>query len=842
MVLRDVRLLLFIASAAVLGHGAMASGDVVDSEHKEEQDEHEDEVEAHFAVLFPWFAQAAGIIVFYLGTRYFSVLPYTAIMFIIGTAMGAGAIRSGWTDQLTESILQWNLINSEVLLLVFLPGLIFRDAFGLNVHLFQVGVSQCLVMAFPMVLAGTTLVALVAYYIFPFNWSFNLAMTFGSILSATDPVAVSALLNEVGAPPRLRIHISGESLLNDGSAIVFFTIFSGMFLHQLGIEGLGETVNLGEGIALFFRMSLGGAAIGFAFGLALVSILYFLNRRLNTEENVLQVTATITIAYLTYYVAEAVAHTSGVISVVACGVFANAFGKTLINDVELMENFWVLTEHLLNTLLFVLGGVVWGAIIANVGEREFTAEDWGYLLLLFVLLLSIRFFLVFSFFPIISRIGLGTSTKEALFLSYGGLRGAVGISLAIALDNEVRASTENMEYRLFTTKLFGMVGGISLATLVINGSTAGPLLRKLGLADASNARKIILERYQKLIEAAVLDDLVHLLADPLFAKVDFSVLRHHCPFLHELTLSDIKSAALQNKDEVAPSLYQVPNLKRVVAYLTKDTKPDDPEKNDLSWMEQLGPVEEHLVDGKLKFSEDMTDIDSSALQNSSLTTNMKLQVEELRKIFIDALRYAYQKQLETGFLDAREGFVDVALLQSLDFALDSVSRGNPLNDWEFAQVVSRPIHSYARKFVLTTKSLPRCCQFSDDELHSFQYSLLRTDVYRALSFIEAHKLAQNKMQKSFCQNNAKTAPANDLVLAESKVEVQKAIHFLQLKDPDDVENVISHMVSQILLNKAARFVEKLNREGLLKDQEAGGIIEEIEEHLAVARMCSKRVH
>ena len=64
-----------------------------------------------------------------------------------------------------------------------------------------------------MVLAGTALTALVAYYVLPYNWSFNLAMTFGSILAATDPVAVASLLNEVGAPPRLKMHIAGESML-----------------------------------------------------------------------------------------------------------------------------------------------------------------------------------------------------------------------------------------------------------------------------------------------------------------------------------------------------------------------------------------------------------------------------------------------------------------------------------------------------------------------------------------------------------------------------------------------------------------------------------------------------
>jgi NhaP-type Na+/H+ or K+/H+ antiporter len=83
-------------------------------------------------------------------------------------------------------------------------------------------------------LLGTTLTALVAYSVLPYNWSFELCMTFGSILAATDPVAVVALLKEVGASPSLTMLISGESMLNDGTAIVMFTIFSQMFLRQQG--------------------------------------------------------------------------------------------------------------------------------------------------------------------------------------------------------------------------------------------------------------------------------------------------------------------------------------------------------------------------------------------------------------------------------------------------------------------------------------------------------------------------------------------------------------------------------------------------------------------------------
>ena len=198
----------------------------------------------------------------------------------------------------------WTQIDAEVLLLVFLPGLIFKDAMGLNVHLFQKAFFQCLVFAFPLVLLGTFLTACVAKYIFPYDWSWNLALTFGSILSATDPVAVAALLEEVGAPPRLKVHIGGEALMNDGAAIVFFTIFANRYFYELGEEGVGENVGWARGFELFFQMSLGGVAIGIAFGLGILYILYILDRRFSREENVVEVTATAALAYLGYYVAE----------------------------------------------------------------------------------------------------------------------------------------------------------------------------------------------------------------------------------------------------------------------------------------------------------------------------------------------------------------------------------------------------------------------------------------------------------------------------------------------------------------------------------------------------------
>ena len=78
---------------------------------------------------------------------------------------------------------------------------------------------QLLLLAFPLVLVGTGLTALVGYYVIPYDWPWSLAATLGAILASTDPVAVGSVLKKAGAPPRLQMHVSGESLLNDGSAV-----------------------------------------------------------------------------------------------------------------------------------------------------------------------------------------------------------------------------------------------------------------------------------------------------------------------------------------------------------------------------------------------------------------------------------------------------------------------------------------------------------------------------------------------------------------------------------------------------------------------------------------------
>ena len=111
---------------------------------------------------------------------------------------------------------------------------------------------------------------------------------------------------------------------------------------------------------LFLQKAVGGCAIGCVAGGLIILVLSLLNRRFSKEENVVQVTAVLGMVYLNYFVAEIVCHTSGVIATLTGGLVVKLFGRGSINCVHLMDDFFSITEHILNTILFCLGGLVWG--------------------------------------------------------------------------------------------------------------------------------------------------------------------------------------------------------------------------------------------------------------------------------------------------------------------------------------------------------------------------------------------------------------------------------------------------------------------------------------------------
>lgn len=129
------------------------------------------------------FIEVIGVFVYYALSRWCHQIPFTAIMFLIGFCIGFCVDRVKPRNILLESSYIWTNIEGELIILIFLPGLLYLDSFNIDIHLFLQSFWQLVVFAFPMVLGGTALTALVAYYIFPYGWSFDLCMTFGSILS-----------------------------------------------------------------------------------------------------------------------------------------------------------------------------------------------------------------------------------------------------------------------------------------------------------------------------------------------------------------------------------------------------------------------------------------------------------------------------------------------------------------------------------------------------------------------------------------------------------------------------------------------------------------------------------
>jgi len=782
-----------------------------------------------YPVLFPVLILLVGVIIYYIFGRFFHhVIPYTAGMFIFGTVMGLVLIYLP-ENQCTQSFRSWSVIDGHVLMLVFLPGLLFKDAYSLDLHLFKEGFSQCALLAFPGVLTGTVLTASVLIFIinpimdrghgywsdFTLYDQFIHASILGAILSATDPVAVSTLLNEVGAPPRLKTLIAGESLLNDGAAVVFFNIFYNMDLY-LTTGGIhGETYNWATGFAYFAKLSLGSAALGIGFGLVLVFFMWTLRQRHNHEENVVQIMATLGFAYLSFYVSESVCKMSGIITVVFCGFTTKAFSHH-INSHFAMENFWALLEHILNTIIFALGGLIWGTVI--MGKREtyaisIDATEWGLLFLLYLFVLIIRGFILFGFYPIMSRIGLKTNWQETLFMSWGGLRGAVGIALGIVIESawhNVKPEDLATDYlvggdlgaNLYAQLAqihFFFAGGIAFLTLVINGTTAGPLIKKLGLTAPTKFREYIVKQYRQSLTLRALDYLLKLLTNPHLAGTDFSIIRAYIPGMEDISAEDLK-LALKKYNQTKYSFSQL-NIQSMAQFFDAD---------DFTEITELANY--YVVDGDNKgdVSMDQNDFEMGA------DVADEQPIEE-RKVFIALLRQGYGKLIEDGYIDPRAGALLVFKLKySLEKTGDYVSRGEPIKDWETFKVKNKLFFEKAFE-----KSFGKCINGDIQEYNdSAQF------VQCAIACIEAHKLAQEAFKAEFGYSSL-----GKLVLHESNTQIALAKESIEMKNPDDVRKIMAQILCKCLLNKMVQDVHAYHESGLLFQIEAYRMIHSLEHHL-----------
>ncbi|WP_210396918.1 cation:proton antiporter [Motiliproteus sediminis] len=462
-------------------------------------------------------------------TRYLiraTAIPYSVALLALGLLVGV--VDRIWIDhqswpRLDATLSQLTDLDPHLILFLFLPILIFESAYSLQPHLLRRTLPQIVWLAVPGMLICALLTALMVRWLLPWDWSWPLAFMFGALISATDPVAVVALLREVSSRKRLETLLEGESLFNDGTAIVVFTLCFGIMTGS----GMAESVLGWWGVPLdFLRIVVLGAGVGYLIGRG---ALFFVSRIYN--DPLLETTISIAVAYLAFFAAEAL-HTSGVVAVVALGILVAGRGRASFSPeaVEFLHHFWGMLAHLANTLIFLIVGL----LIADRVEA-FDAVTWWWLLLIYAGLQLIRATAVWILGPVLRRQGVGLSRDKQLVLCWGGLRGAVALALALIVAREPAIGSPWGEQVLFLT------AGIVALTILINGSTLGWLFRRLGIDRLPRAKLAMIEQAEDQMRSALERRLPELRKRSLTELADWEVVKQRAlaPLLPESDLREL---------------------------------------------------------------------------------------------------------------------------------------------------------------------------------------------------------------------------------------------------------------------------------------------------------------
>jgi len=401
-----------------------------------------------------------GIAMLVSGTCRNLPVPFTVILVLIGMLLGDLSHRLHFMEPL-----QGFTLSPEIMLFVFLPALIFESGFALDARQMIKDLPPILILAIPAMLMSTFVVGLGVWW--ALDVKLIVALVFGALISATDPVAVVALFKELGAPNRLNVLVEGESLLNDATAIVAFSILLG-----IAVEGGGISWADADDVFLeFLRVFIGGALFGAFLGFLVCELLY----RMNSGIAVI-LTSSIIIAYASFVIAEHSFHVSGVMAVVGSAVALRRFGVTRFRQdtTHSIHEVWEVIALSCNSLLFLLVG-----LSISIGTLF---NQLGPIAIGIALVLSARALSIYTVVPLaVKRFKLPhISMGERHIMWWGGLKGGLAIAVVLSIPSD-------LPERQF---LFEITLGIVLFTLLISAPTIRPLMHFLGLSEFSRGEEL----------------------------------------------------------------------------------------------------------------------------------------------------------------------------------------------------------------------------------------------------------------------------------------------------------------------------------------------------------------
>jgi len=380
-------------------------------------------------------------------------------------------------------------IPPALILELMVPPLVFEAAFHTGLRELRRDLAPILALAIPGVILTMLLVGVVVSW--GGGFSLPVALVFGALISTTDPISVVALFRSLGAPKRLQTLMEGESLLNDGTAIVAFGL-------MLVIVESGR-FSLGVSLVQFVRVAVGGLAVGLLFAALISQII----KRIG--DHLIATTLTFVLAYSAYAFAEDWG-TSGVLAVVAAGLLCgNLTARSMTPTARLaVESFWEFAAFAVNSIVFLL--------IGREMNLAVLAAYWQPILWAIVAVLLARAATVYG----LSWTGRDIPRSWTHIMYWGGLHGAISLALALSLPESFGSDRVSLQMMAF---------GVVLFTLLVQSLSMGPFIRRLNIIEKSETRRLYERaRAQAAAAKAGLRQLKAMLAEGRISEYVFDII------------------------------------------------------------------------------------------------------------------------------------------------------------------------------------------------------------------------------------------------------------------------------------------------------------------------------
>ena len=417
--------------------------------------------------------------------------PYPIVMVIGGLILG---ITPGIPDI---------TLNPDLIFLVVLPPLLYAAAWTTSWRDFRYNIVSIFLLAFGLVAFTVVGVALIAPAVFAgFDW--RLGFVLGAVVAPTDAIAATSIARRVGLPARIVDILEGESLINDATGLLALQVATALIVHK-------RAPTLASSILTFAWLVAGGILLGLLVGWLVDRI----ERHIN--DGPIEIILSILVPYTAYLAAEKI-HASGVLAVVACGLFLSRRSVTFFSPPVRIQIWavWDSLNYVLNGLVFVLIGLQLPQIRRGIeGYALSTLVMDGAVFSALLILLRLAWTFPGARVAWLIRTRLGhqrerpPSARATFVIGWTGMRGVVSLAAALALPTVLADGSAFPQRNLIVFLTFCVI----FVTLVLQGVTLPPLIRALGLAGAAGpnceereARRIVAEAAVTHLESAKVRD------------------------------------------------------------------------------------------------------------------------------------------------------------------------------------------------------------------------------------------------------------------------------------------------------------------------------------------------